>query len=186
MPSSFASTAPGARRLSSVVTAARRSVSLTRSSAAPEITVSPSAKRAATARIGISSMRRGMISPPNDAPRRDADRTRMSASASRSLQIMIFAPMSDNTSRIPVRVGLTPTSCRRMSLPSIRDAATSQYAAELMSPGTQISSGANSSSAGSIVTFVPSRSILAPKALSIRSVWSRESAGSVRQVALSA
>ena len=46
--------------------AAMRSLSLTRSSAASRIVVMPSASAAAMARMGASSINRGMIVPPND------------------------------------------------------------------------------------------------------------------------
>ena len=62
--------------------AERRSLSLTRSSARPRITVRPQAQAAATARIGYSSIIRGARSAGISAPVRVPARARMSATGS--------------------------------------------------------------------------------------------------------
>ena len=183
---------PGDNFCSSVAMAWRRSVSLTRSSPAPVMIVSPSANSAATASTGISSISRGIISAPKETPCRGAASTRRSAThsppLSRSFCTEICAPISLSTSSIPVRVGLIPTLFRRRRLPAMIVPATRKYAAELMSPGTVISLGAwkLSSSTGKTVTLVPLRSRWTPKPVSICSVWSREMYGSVTVVGASA
>ena len=94
--------------------------------------------------------------------------------------------MSRRTSSTPVRVGLTPTPFSRRSLPSMMEAATSQNAAELISPGTSMDSGAESFFTARQETRFPSCRISAPKARSILSVWSREGNGSMTVVSPSA
>ncbi len=84
--------------------------------------------------------------------------------------------MRERTLRIAVRVGLRPTSVMRSREPGIAAAATSQNAAEEISPGT-----AKSHDSG---ICPPGREMLLPlirvetrKAASIRSVWSRVAEG---------
>ena len=96
-------------------------------------------------------------------------------------------PISISVSIRPVRVGLRSTFSTVTSEPSTISAATIGKAAELGSPGTTITCGFRDwrrrrggsarapSSPGSI-------SIAAPKAASMRSVWSRVGAGSMTVV----
>ena len=71
-----------------------------------------------------------MISAPNDVPWSFAASTRMSAAASppltRSFSSVTEAPIALRTSRMPVRVGLTPTFFRSRLLPGTTEPATSQ------------------------------------------------------------
>jgi hypothetical protein len=74
MPSDVVSTsAPIARKPEAVV--AMRSLSLTRSSAASAITVSPSANAPRTATKGSSSTARTISDPPTEIGRRSPERT---------------------------------------------------------------------------------------------------------------
>ena len=82
------------------------------------------------------------------------------------------ARIDRSASRIPVRVGLTPTSSSTTSLPGTRSAAAIGNAAPEMSPGTCHSkpSQRGSQPSGSSTTIGPIASIGTPSALSIRSV----------------
>ena len=189
MPSLVSSSsAPMAR--SCLAITAKRSVSLTRSSAASRITLVPSAQRAATERIGISSTSLGIRSPPISKAFSGLWRTRRSATGSpatsRWLSSSSGAPICSNTSRIPVRVGLMPTFSIVSSAPGTTSAAINQNAAELMSPGTTTCCPC-SCAPGCTITVGPSAACgwlirSAPKARSMRSLWSRESAGSITVV----
>ena len=86
---------------------------------------------------------------------------------------------------MPVRVGLTPTFRIVSSEPSTIAPATRKNAAEEISPGTRIST-AYRSSGGSSVIVLPCVSTSTPKARNMRSVWSREGAGSITVVCPSA
>ena len=138
-PSSVSSSsAPMAR--SCLAMTANRSVSLTRSSAASAMMLVPSAARAATARIGISSTSLGISSPPmlNDFSSVGFTNRSPTGSPATSRWFCTFsgACIISSTSRIPVRVGLSPTFSMVSSAPGTSRPATNQNAAELMSPGT--------------------------------------------------
>ena len=150
MPSSVSVTsAPMAVRLRTITSI--RLDSLTFSSAASLITVSPSAKQAMAAIIGSSSMSVGMMAPPMTVPCKAEERTRMSAVGSPSpvdaLTMVKSAPMSLQTRKIPSLVGLIPTCRIRISELGIIRPAQRKKAAEEISPGTWILL-ANSSFAG--------------------------------------
>ena len=126
--------------------AAMRSLSLTRSSAAPlTVTSPPCAASAAMAgsssiRPGISSGRMSMgctrsCSTSNRAPRLAAVASAVPASISTSTR----APKRRRTSSSAVRVGLRPTSSISIREPGSAAAATSQNAAEEKSPGRRAS-----------------------------------------------
>ena len=158
--------------------------SLTLSSCASRITVSPSANAAATAITGSSSIRRGMIAPPISTPCSLlylTVRSHIGSASSRKFDSVMSAPMSRRTSRTPVRVGLTPTFLIVSSLPGMIAPATRKNAADEISPGTAIST-AWRSSGGSSVMVLPLVSISTPSARNMRSVWSREGAGSITVV----
>ena len=169
------------KRVISVTVVSIRSVSFTRSSAASRITVSPVAKQAATARMGTSSSMRGIMSPPISTPCRSVEVTRISATGSPPsiLSSTSFspspAPISSSTSIIPVLLGLRPTPRTRMRAFGWHRPATIQNAAELMSPGTVMSTALSFDEW--ITRSRPFSSMLPPIAVTIRSVWSRESAG---------
>ena len=98
------------------------------------------------------------------------------------------APICSSTSNTPVRVGLSPTFSMVRSAPGTSAPATSQNAAELMSPGTTTCWPVREAP-GLTLTWrpiSPPTSKSAPKALSIRSLWSREWAGSITVVGPSA
>ena len=112
MPSSVSVTsAPMAFKLSTMM--AMRLDSLTFSSAASFMTVSPWAVQAMAAIMGSSSIRVGITSPSTTVPLRGEWRTRRSAVGSAPLWFSFnsvrSAPMSRQTFRIPARVGLIPT-----------------------------------------------------------------------------
>ena len=125
---------------------------------------------------------------------RGAGRTRRSPTGSpatsRSLRISRGAPMASSTSRMPVRLGLRPTFSRSKSAPGTSRPATNQKAAELISPGTTTrwpwsrAPGVISTRGPPLASGSLTRS--APKARSIRSLWSRERAGSITVVGPSA
>ena len=158
-----------------------RSLSFTRSSAASRKVVSPAAKQAATARIGNSSMARTISVPPISIPVRSPPVTTRSATGSppscRSATRSTRAPMARRQSTTPVRVGFTPTPTTVRVDPALNAAATRKKAAEERSPGMVRSHGV---SRWPPVIAAPSasRSTPTPKAGRIRSVWSRDGAGS--------
>ena len=82
---------------------------------------------------------------------------------------------------MPVRVGLTPTFRMVSSLPGTMAPATRKNAAEEMSAGTAMSTACRSSGGSRVITL-PFVSISTPSARNIRSVWSREGAGSMTVV----
>ena len=104
--------------LSSTTVVLILSDSLTRSSAASLISVSPSACVAARAISGISSMTLGIVSPLTDTPVRLLLSTEMSATGSAPADacssIVTLAPMDFNTLSMPMRPGFTPTFRSRM------------------------------------------------------------------------
>ena len=138
-PSGFSSTGTPKRRRFFVMTASR-SLSLCRSSLASLISVVPSAKAAATARIGISSIRLGISFPETCvALRRPPPVTVMVPSGSGvgcSTFSMIPAPMRRRAEMRAVRVGFSPTLRRVSFAPGKPAARTIQNAAEEKSPGT--------------------------------------------------
>ena len=129
-----------------------------------------------------------MIDPPISVPCSGRYRTVKSQTGSASSQKLlsvISAPMARSTSRIPVRVGLTPTPCMVSSEPGTIAPATRKNAAEEMSPGMVMSTACRSSG-GLRVIILPWVSISTPSVRNIRSVWSREGAGSMTVVCPSA
>ena len=89
---------------------------------------------------------------------------------------------------MPVRLGLSPTFSTVSSAPGVIAAATSQKAAELMSPGTSTVCPCRLEPGVTVTTVRsgPLTSSCAPKARSIRSLWSRLWAGSITVVGPSA
>ena len=187
MPSGRSSIlAPNLERPSTV--ARMRSDSFTLSSPASLMTVVPSAKQAARAITGSSSITRGMISPEISVPRRLLDSATRSAlgspASSRAFWMPMRAPMERSTSSTPVREGLMPIPSTVSRALGWQQPATSQKAAPLMSPGTRTSMA--ESSEGRTAMPKPSVATSAPMASIIRSVWSREAAGSLTLVSPSA
>ena len=86
------------------------------------------------------------------------------------------APISRSTSMMPMRDGLRPTPSRRISASGCRAPATSQAAADEMSPGTVRERAAYPAGPSMVVTR-PSRRTGAPSQASMRSVWSRVGPG---------
>src|SRR3954468_20737956 len=123
---------PFARRPSA--TAASRSDSLTRNSLSPRITVMPSAKLAATARTGYSSIMDGARAAGTSIPRSADPRIRTSAISSppslRTSSASMSAPISRSVTISPVRSGLVMTAVRMTSEPGTIRAATIGKAAE--------------------------------------------------------
>ena len=159
-----------------------------RSSSASRIVVSPSAKQAASATSGSSSIASGTSAPPTSVARSSAAETRsdpLGSPARSASSTSTAAPIRPRISSRPVLVGLSPTPVRDSALPGTIVAATMKKAAAEMSPGTSISPG-RSPRAGRIVTVSPLRWTSAPAAASIRSLWSRLGAGSTMLVSPSA
>ena len=122
--------------------AASRSLSFTRSSAAPVTTVSPFATAAAANSTGSSSIEIGTSLSGTTMPCSALGRTSMSARGSPfargRVRTRMSAPIRRRMSIRAVRVGLTPTS--RMTsgpAPAIRPA-TMKKAADEKSPGTSM------------------------------------------------
>ena len=82
------------------------------------------------------------------------------------------APIRRSTSMIPVRVGFRPTSATVTSEPASAEAATSQNAADEISPGT-VSVGPTSRWPPASETLRSTHETVAPNNRSARSVWSR-------------
>ena len=143
-PSSVAVISPP-MEVSPSLTAFIRSDSFTLSSAASFTTVRPSAKAAAMAITGSSSMRAGMISPSMVVPLSLSREylTSISAVSSpperRLSTSSISAFISLYTLSMPALVGLMPTFFMRSSEPGTSMAAVMKYAAEDISEGTDIS-----------------------------------------------
>ena len=169
--------------------AARRSDSLTRSSAAPVMRVSPPALAASAARAGISSIIPVTSSPPTSTPRSPlpgAPTRRSPAGSPPALPrtaASTSTPIRASTGSRPVRVGFSPTP--RMAsgvVPPASAAQTRRNAAAEKSPGTSSSSGASrAGGASSRTVHAPPRHAsrtVAPIASSMRSLWSRERRGS--------
>ena len=93
--------------------------------------------------------------------------------------------MRSRMDRIPVRVGLIPIRSSTTSDPGTIEPATRKKAAEEMSAGTSTSSSFRFG-LGQIVTAPSPRSIFAPAASSMTSVWSRVASGSITVVGPSA
>ena len=130
IPSSVGSTWPPSA-VRAAATVSIRSDSLRRSSAASRIVVVPSAKQAASATSGSSSIASGTSAPPTSvprsAPRRDAQVARSARRrARRSARPRSSAPIRSRIASRPVRVGLMPTSSSTTSLPGTSSAATSE------------------------------------------------------------
>ena len=107
-----------------------------------------------------------------------------SSFSSRTFSTEMLAPILFSTSSTPERVGLMPTPESLISALGCIAPATSQNAAPLMSPGTEMSTGCSSERA--TVTLSPFTSIFAPIADIMRSVWSRDIAGCLTVVSPSA
>ena len=158
--------------------ALRRSLSFTRNSARPRITVRPRAHAAATASIGYSSIIRGARSAGIAAPVKTPARARISATgsppSSRRFSSAISAPISSRHSSKPVRSGLMPTPSTITSEPGTISAATSGKAAEDGSPGTRIGAAVSSGKPSTVIRRPPpsagSVDTAAPKWRNIRSV----------------
>ncbi|QYU68541.1 MFS transporter [Leptolyngbya sp. 15MV] len=124
----------------SAAVAARRSLSLTRSSFSPRIRVVPRAAAATTARIGYSSIIAGARSGGTSTPRSVPARMRRSATGSppsvRSPVRAMSAPISASVAKKPARSGFIPTPRSTMSDPGTSSAAAAGNAAEEGSPGT--------------------------------------------------
>ena len=126
------------------VTVAIRSDSLRRSSAASRIVVVPSAKQAARATSGSSSIASGTSAPPTSvAAQRPSGAhaevaDRLAAAARRSARPRSSAPIRSRIVSRPVRVGLSADPVRTTSLPGTSSAATRKKAAEEKSAGTTI------------------------------------------------
>src|SRR5688572_16794391 len=123
-------------------TAASRSLSFTLSSSSPSMRVTPSAKAAATASTGYSSIidgarSRGTFTPLSRLERADTSPT-VSPPACRLLPIVMSAPISISVVRRPVRVGLSTTLSIVTSESVVMRAATIPKAAELGSAGTSM------------------------------------------------
>ena len=155
-----------------------RSLSLTRNSLTPRITVSPSAKAATTDRIGYSSIidaaRCGGTSIPfmfgEYLARKSATG---SPPSTRSFSYSKSAPISRSVVNNPARVGLRPMLGTKTSDPSVISAAQTGNAAEDGSRGTIMVCGFNSGCPVNVITrpsLVSSTLISAPKPANMRSV----------------
>ena len=137
-----------------------RSVSLTRNSATPCITVCPVATDAATDKTGYSSIIEAARSGGTAIPVSLLWRTRISAIFSppsiRSLLISIVPPISRRVVINPVRRGFIPTAGMVISLSALISAATMTKAADEGSPGTKISLATSSASPAKVTRWVPS------------------------------
>ena len=195
MRSSPSMSAATALARKSVAVAARRSDSFTRSSLSPRITVVPSAKAAATASTGYSSIMEGAREAGTSTPCSAPARTRKSATSSppslRRSSRSIAAPISPSVAMRPARSGFIMTPSRITSEPGVTSAATSGNAAEDGSAGTTIGRGTSSGWPTSVMrrpcapcgsTRKTSVRTWAPKWLSIFSVWSRVASPSITTV----
>ena len=155
------------------------------------MTVLPCAQAAAIAKAGYSSIMRAARAAGTQTPRKEAERTRRSATGSLlssaaggCVTKAMSAPISRSVSMKPVRVGLTPTPLSVTSESSHRVAAKMRKAAELASPGTESFRGALKAPPPSNTSRRPPPSNAstpsgAPQARSMRSVWSRDKKGSM-------
>ena len=158
-----------------------RSLSLTRSSPAPRITVVPRAKLATSTISGSSSISDGTSSGSTSVATSSACRTSMSATGSPPAQRRpnspTRAPIRSSTASMPVRVGLMPTPWMVRLEPASTQPAAMNGAADEKSPGTSIPSRSRRVT-GEIETRPGRRSTGTPARRSIRSVWSRVGIGS--------
>ena len=110
------------------------------------MSVTPSAKAAAIASAGISSITFGISSPAIVVPCNAEARTRSSPNGSPQLSPVtsssMSAPMRRSTSTKPVRVGLHDIASSTRSDPGVIAAATAKNAADDGSPGTSRSKAA--------------------------------------------
>src|SRR6266511_4096630 len=172
----------------SEATPARRSLSLTLSSAAPSNLDSPSACIATTASRGTSSTTSGSSAAPITVPRSPGPAaTVISPTGSPTTWPLgrrsTRAPMRVRTSRNRVRVGFRPTSATA-TRPPVSTAAPAGNAADETSPGT-IPSKAGGSKADTHTSPGSARTG-PPSAPTMRSVWSRDGPGSTTEVSPSA
>ena len=171
-------------------TAARRSLSLTRNSPNPVILVRPSAKAAAMARTGYSSIIDGAISgstsTPFNGPALITRSPTLSPLSLRSFSIVMSAPMRLSTVMRPVRVGFSITASMRISDPGTMRAATMGKAADEGSAGTCTWLARSSGWPVKVMAVKPPsifwRRTTAPKWVSMRSVWSRVGSASITVV----
>ncbi len=163
---------------------------MTLSSARPRMRVVPSAKAAATARIGYSSIiegaRSGGTSTPFNGPWRSTRSATGSPAWSRGLAKVRSAPISRKVSNRPARRGLMPTAGKVTSEPGTRRAATTGKAAEEGSAGTRTFCPVRSGWPLTLIARPPlpssSTFTFAPKPVSIFSVWSRVASCSITVV----
>ena len=167
---------------------------MTRSSAAPRITVVPLAVAASAINSGNSSITSGThsagISSPCSAP---APWTASDATGSAPAPASPATIWRDTrpgairsiTRRNPSRVGLVPTGPISILEPFTSRAAATRKAAEDRSPGTR--TWVPRSDAGPVIAIRPACTMgRTPNAGSSRSVWSRDGAGSKSPVSPSA
>src|SRR5699024_2550154 len=131
--------------LSSSITALNLSVSLKRSSLASLMTLGELPKAPSTARTGISSINRGMITSytPQELKLSECFTLTLPI-ASPSVEVLstsISAFICLNTSMMPDLVSLSETSSINISEPSVIAASTIKKAADDISPGTRTSRG---------------------------------------------
>ena len=153
-----------------------RSDSLWRSSAAPAISVVPRATQATAASSGSSSMASATCAAPRRTPVSGAWRTRTSPMGSPLVAagaMSTRAPMRSSARKKPNRVGLSETPRTVTSPPGIIAAAAQKKAAADGSPGTTTWVPTSACGPGRVRRPSGWRCRVAPKAGSIRSVWSR-------------
>ena len=170
-----------------------RSLSLTRISPMPRMTVRPSAKAAVAARIGYSSIMEAARSSGTTIPfsveQRAVTSPTSSPPAIRRFVMVRSAPMSSQVWNRPVRSGFSITPSTVTSDPGTTRAAASGKAAEDGSPGTATWVPFSVCPPGRRMRQPAPSSVTsssAPKARSIRSVWSRLFSGSTTTVSPSA
>ena len=160
------------------------SASFTLSSSAPFTIVLPFDNDASTNIIGSSSIMPGIISLSIVIPLvLEYSATISPAGSKRFFLLIIFMrpPILESIFKMPALVGFIEMFLIFIDEPFKRSAPTKKKLALDMSPGTSKSLGVSSISPFK-KTLVPLMPIFAPKVLSILSVWSRESAGSVNRV----
>ena len=152
--------------------------------------VSPSAKAAATASTGYSSIMDGARFAGTVTPFSLLALTRMSPTRSppamRSFSMVMSPPISISVVMRPVRCSLSSTFSTVTSEPGVISAATIGKAAEDGSPGTSMAWAFSSGRPLRRMMRAPCSSIVTeisvPKPASIFSVWSRVAMGSITTV----
>ena len=164
-----------------------RSLSFTRSSAAPRTTSSTAwrhHRRERRERGNLVDDAGDVLWMDNEGLRRveqDAEAAGRFAAPSDSTTVSTFAPARRMISSTAVREGFRPTSSSSTVPPGVPAASAIQNVALEMSPGTA-SAHAVRRCPPSIDTRVPSTVTWTPNAASARSVWSRVGAGSTTVV----